>query len=178
MDTTKILKGDDLMVFDATGRSIAFATSHTLTLTTDTQEVSCKDSGVWKDNFVTKMSYEISTENLFSEDGYKDLFDKMVKGDAIQIYFGKASATKFAKKSGESWSDDNALSSKEYGINSPGEAWTNKGEYAYVGKVVITNLTLNAASGDNATYSATFTGTGKLQAVEAASGTAADLATV
>lgn len=177
MDTTKILKGDDLMIFDASGRSIAFATSHTLTLTADSQEISCKDSGVWKDNFITKMSWEVSSENLYSEDGYKDLFDKMVEGKAIQIYFGKADATKYAKKSSDSWSDDNALTDKSYGINSPEEAWTVKGQYAYVGKAVISSLTLNAASGDNATYSATFTGTGKLQVVESATGTTADLAT-
>ena len=43
----KIIKGDDLMLFDAEGKSLAFATSHQLSISADAVETSSKDGGVW-----------------------------------------------------------------------------------------------------------------------------------
>ena len=51
MDTTKILRGDDLMLFDSDMKSLAFATSHTLSVSGSTAEISCKDAGVWTGTF-------------------------------------------------------------------------------------------------------------------------------
>lgn len=156
MDVTKIKKGDDLMIFDAEGHSIAFATSHTFTLTADNSEISCKDSGVWKNNLVTKMSWEIQSENLFSEEAYKDLFDAMVAGvnanTEFEVYFGVRGAT----------SGGGAVA---YGVESPDEYYTAGVSCLYKGKAYITSLVVNAASGDNATYSVTLTGNGKIEAV-------------
>ena len=41
------IKGDDLMLFNGTtGKSYAFATAHTLTITADTADTSSKDHGL------------------------------------------------------------------------------------------------------------------------------------
>ena len=60
----QIIKGDDLMLFDAQGKSLAFATSHSLSINADSADVSSKDSGKWKANEVNKLGWEITSENL------------------------------------------------------------------------------------------------------------------
>ena len=74
----QIIKGDDLMLFDAQGKSIAFATSHSLSINADAADVSSKDSGVWKANEVNKLGWEITSENLYTSDAYDTLFSSMV----------------------------------------------------------------------------------------------------
>ncbi len=136
------------MLLDSTGKSLAFATSHTLTITADATDVSSKDGGVWSDSEVNKISCEITSENLYTEDSYDNLFDKMSARTPIDVYFGvkKAEADATAE--------------------APEGGWTN-GTKHKKGKAIITSLTANANNGENATYSATFTGTGKLTKVSA-----------
>ena len=47
----QIIKGDDLMLFIPDGsngyKSIAYATSHTLTMSAETTDVNTKDHGEW-----------------------------------------------------------------------------------------------------------------------------------
>lgn len=135
-----IIKGDDLMLFDAQGKSIAFATSHSLSITGDAVDVSSKDSGKWKANEVNKLGWEISSENLYTQDSYDTLFSSMVSRTAIDVCFG-------LKKETTDITESN---------------WT-KGTGVYTGKAFITSLTANANSGDNATYSVTMTGTGEIK---------------
>ena len=59
----KIIKGDDLMLFVnvATGatpdyRSIAYATSHVLTLSAEATDTSTKDHGIWGGSEVNKIT--------------------------------------------------------------------------------------------------------------------------
>lgn len=135
-----IIKGDDLMLFDAQGKSIAFATSHSLSISADSADVSSKDSGKWKANEVNKLGWEITSENLFTSDSYDTLFSSMVSRTAIDVFFGLKKETTDGTESG--WS---------------------KGSGTYTGKAYITSLTANANSGDNATYSVTLTGTGEIK---------------
>lgn len=150
MDTTQIIKGDDLMVFVG-NKSIAFATSHTLTLSAATQEISCKDSGIWNDTLVNKISWEATSDNLYSIGDYHKMAYLMTKREKVQLVFGLAYAPQ-----------DGHIN----GINSPTDAWSpmapgsNNGNMT--GYAFITNLTANAASGDNATFSVTFQGVGAL----------------
>lgn len=85
--TNSIYKGDDLMLFKG-GRSIAFATSHTLTITADAASISSKDNGIWSANAINKISWEISSENLFTATGYHELFNAMLLKQPIDVYFG------------------------------------------------------------------------------------------
>lgn len=140
----QIIKGDDLMLFDEQGKSLAFATSHQLTITADAVDTSSKDHGIYSASEVNKISWELTSENLYTDGAYDELFDKMMARQPITVYFG-------TKKESDS---DKTVADGDY------DNWT--GAKGYTGKVLITSLTANANTGENATYSATFTGTGKL----------------
>lgn len=139
-----ITLGDKLMLFDAQGKSIAFATSHTLTKTLATTEINCKDAGIYGSQAAGKLSWEITSENLYSNGGYKAMRDAMNGRTPIMVYFGEASQ------------------SYDGGIDSPDENWTKGSGNITYGNALVTSLTLNAASGDNATMSITLTGCGAL----------------
>lgn len=151
MDTTKIVRGDDLMLFDNEQHSIAFATSHTLTLTSDVTEISCKDSGIWKEAKVNKLGWEITSENLYSTEEYTKLYAKWTNATPIVAYWGTAYMP----------------SGTENGVDSPTAYWQPAPTPLSYGNVIITNLSVNAASGDNATFSVTLQGIGKLNTITA-----------
>lgn len=140
-----IIKGDDLMLFDAEGKSLAFATSHTLTLTGETVDTSSKDHGIYSAMTVQKVSWEITSENLYTTADFDNLFDKMMQREAITVFFGRKAETDV----------DKTVANGDY------ENWS-KGSGVYTGEAFITSLTANAANGENATYSLTLTGSGKL----------------
>lgn len=141
-----IVKGAELMVFFK-GKSIAYATSHTLTLSGETTDVSSKDHGVWGASEVNKVTWEITSENLYTEEAYAELFEQMVVNmkDKVKLVWGKrAEAT-----------DDKTVVDGDY------PNWT-AGSTVYSGDAYITSLTTNANNGENATFSVTFTGAGKI----------------
>lgn len=142
------IKGGDMMLF-VKGKSIAYATSHTLTISGDTQDTSNKDEGGgdWASNEVSKLSWTAQSENMYSVDGagsnFDDLFDLMVAKTPIEATF--------SKKSGNE-------------TDVPEGGWTPS-KPDYEGKVVITNLELNAHNGEYATFTVKFTGVGALKKV-------------
>lgn len=142
-----IIKGDDLMLFDADGKSLAFATSHTFTMTGETVDISSKDHGVYTASSVNKISWEITSENLYTIDAYDNLFDKMVAREAIEVYFGQK-----VDEGDKTVADDDDL-----------EYWSASNTHLKKGKAFITSLVANASNGDNATYSLTLTGSGKIE---------------
>lgn len=144
-----ITQGGDLMLFIG-GKSIACATNHTLSVNAETTDTSHKDighgnGGTWTSTAVKTLSWEVSTENLFTVDGegkeYADLFDAMVARQPLTVVFSKE---------------------KETTPDVPDGGWTPAATGTYTGQAIITRLDLNAPNGDNATYSATFTGVGAL----------------
>ena len=161
------IKGDDLMLFNGTtGKSYAFATAHTLTITADTADTSSKDHGVWTGNEVAKISWEITSENLYTSDGFDSLFDKMINREAIPVAFGlkqKGAADKtVANEDYNNWTPDYGATVPEKGDpTAPSEDSTTKD--MYMGSAYITSLTANANTGENATYSVTLTGTGSIK---------------
>lgn len=149
-----IIQGGDLMLFVTKGNkkvSIACATNHTLSVSAETSDTSHKDVGhgangaSWASSDIKQLSWEVTTENLFTLDGegnqYSDLFDLMVNRAPIEVVFGPQAETSEEVATG---------------------GWTPKTTGVYTGKVIITSLQLNAPNGDNATYSATFSGVGAL----------------
>lgn len=140
-----IIKGDDLMLFDADGHSIAYATQHTLTITADAADISSKDHGFWGGSEINKITWEITSENLYTTTAYDDLFTKMIAKQAITVYFGMKTET-----------GTGTVVDGDY------EYWSKKANSTYTGKAFITSLTANANSGENATFSVTLTGTGKI----------------
>ena len=141
-----ILKGDELMLF-YDGKAFAFATSHTLTITGNTLDIATKDHGFWGASEVGKLTWEITTENLYSDDDYDTLFDLMQAHTPITVAFAKVSNY-----------DANGLKS----VGGTVEDWKPDATEYRSGLAVISSLTVNANTGENATYSATFTGAGPL----------------
>jgi TP901-1 family phage major tail protein len=151
-----IIKGSDLMVFIETSggsfKSIAYATNHTLTVGTNSTEISTKDDGggVWNSATVQKLNWSATTENLFSLDGeganFDDLFAIMADRKEVKIKF----------------SLDSVYANKPDVVPSGG--WTPISTPQYTGSAFITDLSVNAPDGDNGSFSATFTGNGALVA--------------
>lgn len=146
---TKI-KGGDLMLFLG-GYSVALATNHTLEISGETTDTSNKDEGggMWASSEVSKISWTITTENLYTIDGegkeFSDLFTAMANGTQLDAVF----ATKLAAQASLT--------------HVPEGGWTPVATVPkYSGKVVVTSLSLNAQNGEYATFSATLTGVGAL----------------
>ena len=145
-----IIQGRDLMLFDASGNSYAYATNHTLTMNANTSDVSSKDHGIWGATEVVSYTWEISSENLYTEKDYNTLFDMMIAGQKVKVRFGLKSQT-----------GDGTVVDGDY------TNWTSKATGYYEGYVLLTGLTANAPNGEKATYSATFSGVGKLARIDA-----------
>ena len=144
MSKAKSVLGKDLMLFVG-GKALALATSCKLSISAETIDTQSKDSGIWAEKDIKQLSWNGSSENLFSADdkvnGYDVLLDLMLKRKPIEAKFGIPA---------------NADSDEV-----PSSGWTLPAA-SYSGNVLITNLELNAPDGDKATFSATFEGTGKL----------------
>lgn len=170
-----IIKGSDLMLFVKQGnnvKSLAFATSHTFTISADTSDISTKDHGFWGAKEVTRITWNIQTDNLYTVDEFNNLYDLMIARTAIPVYFCLKTPTERAGVPPT--------------VNLPGDTYdtwtptTTTGEEGYYGKVYITSLTANAAAGDNATFSATLDGVGSISkglmgSVEASAGGSNDI---
>ncbi|MEG2856296.1 phage tail tube protein [Bacteroides sp.] len=151
MSKAKIVLGKDLMMF-VDGKALALATSCKLSLSAETIDTQSKDSGIWTEKDIKKLSWNGSSENLFSADesisGYDKLFDAMLARKPIPIKFG--------------------IPANADAEELPEAGWTVPTGKHYSGNVIITSLELNAPDGDKATFSASFEGTGALKSIAAA----------
>ena len=132
------------------GNALAYARNHTLTITGNTIDISSKDHGYWGASEVGNLTWEVQTENLYTEDNYDDLYDAMVAKTPVDIVFAQANNY-----------NENGLKA----VGGSVDSWTASITSGRKGKAVITSLTINANTGENATYSATFTGSGPLTKV-------------
>lgn len=154
-----VMKGGDLMLFVTSGntkKAIAYATSHTLTISGDTKETSSKDSGgKWQTSEVGVLHWTVTSENLCAaaDDtnpglGYDALFSLMIAREPIDAVF--------------------ALKAEDADAVPSTAGWTPKNGDGYEGKVIITNLERNAPNGENVTLKVDFTGVGALTKVAGA----------
>jgi TP901-1 family phage major tail protein len=141
-----VINGSDLMLF-INGKSVAFATSHKLSISADTNETTNKDvTGGWTSETVKKLSWTASSENLYADEGAGDTF-----GDLFDLMVAKTPITGiFTVK------NDTVI---------PATGWTAKAKTGYTGNVIITSLEANAPDGENATFTAEFKGVGALTKV-------------
>lgn len=151
----QIIKGRDLMLFNNDGQSYAYATNHTLTITAETADISSKDHGIWGGSEVTRYTWEITSENLYTSDAYDEMFDTMLTGEPVTVRFGLKAENDNSK----------SVADGDY------EFWTSGSSY-YEGNVVITSLVANANNGENATFSVTLTGSGSIKKTTPSSVTA------
>lgn len=87
----------------------------------------------------------ITSENLYTDEGYAALQEAWAHKTEVTLIWGTPS-------------DYNTE-----GIVGTAEAWTAPTAGYYTGKAIIKTLSVNAATGDNATFSATFTGVGAFE---------------
>ena len=143
----KFVKGKDLMLFIGNA-AIALASSHKLGIKADTTEASSKDDGIWDDSMVTKMSWEISAEALYSADAgvnsYDKLYEEMIKGEPIDVISG-VPANKAAEMPDGGW-------------QVPADT-----QVYYKGKALITSLDVDASKDGAAKMTASLKGVGKLE---------------
>ena len=151
MTNADIVKVSKLMVFLA-DKVIGFGTSDSLNLTTNTTEVSTKSHGTFPSVVPQNVTWEVSSENLYSDEGEAAYMDLMLKMTPVHIKFAKAS---------------NYNNDYEPGIvgTTESKTWT-VGDVITEGDAIITSFSINAPSGDNATMSVTFTGIGALAHVQ------------
>ena len=94
------------------------------------------------------MSWEATTENLYSASGYTALYDLMVAKEPIDAVFAVKKETTTDLPSGGTWTASDGLT----------------------GKVIINSISVNAQTGDYASFTANFTGVGALTKYTATSG--------
>lgn len=156
VDTSKIVRGADLMVFVKNGTStvsIAFATSHSLSINRELVSASTKDfGGKWAFNHYGVMDWSLESSNLVANTGngvnYADLLKMMRDGEEVEVVFGLE---------GDSTSEK---------LNeAPDTGWKPKTGSGVKGKALISALSVNADNGSDSTMSVTFTGNGPLEDV-------------
>lgn len=147
---TEILKGSKLMVF-LDGAPIGFATSHSLSMTTNTTQVSTKDHGDFPSTIPQNITWEVSAENLYSNAGEDIYMKKMKTMQPVTVVFAQAG----------NYSNTQAQAATPM-QTTDGAEWT-LGQKIAEGDALITSLSINAPAGDNATMSVTFTGSGELK---------------
>ena len=143
MTINDVIMGDVLQLFDAQQKSIGGATSHTLTVSPEYSEISCKDAGLYGWKKLNKISWEIQSENLYIEEAYLGYLQNLLNDTEITVYFGASNWVESGLGSASNWTPTTA-----------------SGDFLYTGKAKISSLTLNANSGETASYSITLTGVG------------------
>jgi hypothetical protein len=156
---TELMKGSRLMVFvegttAGVYEPIGFATSHTLSMTKNTSQVSTKDHGDYPATIGQNITWEVTAENLYSDAGEGKYMELMNSMNTVTLEFAEASEY-------NNYGSDEL----EKGIVQPegdNENWT-PGSVIARGQALVTSFSINAPAGDNATMSVTFTGTGALK---------------
>ena len=91
MSKVKSVLGKDLMLFVG-GKALALATSCKLSISAETIDTQSKDSGIWAEKDIKQLSWNGSSENLFSADdkvsGYDTLLDLMLNRQPVEAKFG------------------------------------------------------------------------------------------
>ena len=144
----QIIEGSNLMLFSNVGGSgstmtaLAAATSCKIGLKGNVQSKKSKDSGCWDESDITTLSWEASSDNLFTVEDYKTLMTAMISRLPINIQFSTV-------KNSDS-------------VNGmPVGGWTSNTD-GFKGLALITSLEATGNNGDNATYSISLTGSGPL----------------
>ena len=143
-----LVMGDSLLLYLTSGKTVvAYATSCSLQVDSETIDTSSKFSCKWQSNMGGKASYTISADALYcnNESGisFDTLLEFMVAGEQIDWYVGEEEAW-----SGTCETNPHTLDvSKTY----------------YNGKGVVASVSLEAGNNEVATCSITINGAGEIQ---------------
>ena len=159
MTNSDIFKGSALQLFVGSS-TIAFATSHTLSITTNTNEIATKDHGDYPAVLPTTITWEVTCENLYATDSLNTLLSAVKSRTPLTVKF--AEVANYSQANGSY-----SYNAVEEGIvDTTKTAWT-LGKVIGQGKAYVTSYSINAAAGDNASISATLTGCGQLDILPA-----------
>lgn len=147
-ENSDLIHGDNLLLYLTSGKTVvAYATSCSLQVDSDTIDTSSKFSCKWQSNMGGKAGYTISADALYSsnEDGisFDDLLAFMVSGEQVEWYMGQESA----------WTGNCSTN--------PHTLDTTKTYYN--GKAVVTSCSLEAGNNEIASCSITLTGAGEIE---------------
>ena len=165
LENKDIFKGSALQLFISDGGAqdvcIGFATSHALSITTNTTELSTKDHGDYPAVLPTTVTWEVTAENVYATTSMTKLLGYVKNRTKVTIKF--AEVGNYSQKDGAY-----SYEAVEPGIieNESKTSWSI-GKVIGQGKAYITSYSINAASGDNASISCTFTGCGPLDILPA-----------
>ena len=160
LENKDIFKGSALQLFINDGGSqdvcIGFATSHALSITTNTTELSTKDHGDYPAVLPTTVTWEVTAENVYATTSMKTLLGYVKNRTKVTVKF--AEVGNYSQKDGAY-----SYEAIEPGIidNETKHSW-EIGKIIGQGNAYITSYSINASSGDNASISCTFTGCGPL----------------
>lgn len=159
-DSSQIIQGSKLMIWIGS-QSIAMATNHTLTISTETNEISNKDlgAGAWASSSIKRFSWEASSDNMYTISAYRQLFSLMTNKTKVLVTFGI--------------SPSDALVAGDTSTGFADWTWTNPANSAAVGTdctlqgyAYITSLDVQAPTDDNASFSITLSGCSELSMLD------------
>lgn len=148
-ENAQLVNGDNLLLYLTSGHTvIAYATSCSLQVDSETIDTSSKFSCKWASNMGGKASYTISADALYCQDvdgaiSFDTLLEYMVKGEQVEWYMGEEQ-----EHTGTCETNPHALdTTKTY----------------YNGKAVVTSVSLEAGANEIASCSISMTGAGEIQ---------------
>jgi len=142
------LMGEQIQVF-LSGKTLACATSCSVNISADEIDTSCKDCAGFNSTLPGRVSWTVSSDNLFVIGDYTKLVDAMLSKSVLDITF--ATVSNF----------NSATEPDADGHRVPTGGWTSSDDL-YHGKVTVSSIDLTADNGAVATYSVTFNGHGAL----------------
>lgn len=151
MAKAKAKDGKDLMITIG-GKTIALATSCSVSLNRAMNSAASKDDGAWDAPVAGDMSWSVSSSSLFAYDAddlnnqvaFDSLFDAWSKGTLVEVMFGMV----------------------EEAAGIPDDGWKLQAG-AYGGQAYVASITQNADKGTAATMSVELTGFGEYKKVTA-----------
>lgn len=150
----QLVDGSNIMLFKKNGssyESIAHASSHTLSISTEQEEINTKDAGAASWVTASRYNWEITCDHFYTSEGYETFLDLITNPSSNQmtVAFGLKAAAEIAG------------TPKDVNKDSDDE-WTPNTSYVYYGTVTVSNLDWTAAAGSKSTFSATLNGVGAI----------------
>lgn len=143
-----LINGDDLLLYLTSGQTVvAYATSVSVQVDSETIDTSSKFSCRWASNIGGRASYTISADALYCDAAEGISFDKllemMVEGEPVEWYIGEEQ-----EHTGTCDTNPHTLdTTKRY----------------YNGRAIVTSVSLEAGNNEIASCSISMTGEGEIQ---------------
>lgn len=148
-ENTQLVNGDNFLLYLTSGHTvIAYATSASLQVDSETIDTSSKFSCKWASNMGGKASYTISADALYCQDvegaiSFDTLLEYMVKGEQVEWFLGEE----------QEWT----------GACDENPHTLDTAKRYYNGKAVVTSVSLNAGANEIASCSISMSGAGEIQ---------------